>query len=57
MKLDELFMEPKILQSLSFFGGHYVLGLGVMFEHLGFTETFKEREKERKGEQMGKRRN
>ena len=40
-----------------FFGGHYVLGLGVMFEHLGFTETFKEREKERKGEQMGKRRN
>ena len=57
MKLDELFMVSKILQSLSFFGGHYVLGLGVMFEHLGFTETFKEREKERKGEQMGKRRN
>ena len=57
MKLDELFMEPKILQSLPFFGGHDVIGLGVMFEHLGFTETFKERKKERKGEQMGKRRN
>ncbi len=47
VKRDELFMEPKILQSLPFLGGHYVIGLGVMFEHLGFTETFKEGERER----------